>query len=107
MNRIFHVVTDKKPLFYGWIVAGACLIIATFIYGSLFTFGVFLVPFQENFGWTAAGVSGAYSLGLLNYTIFGMLSGWSVDRYSPGKTVNAGAVFIALGLLSGIVSGRG
>ncbi|MBN1849600.1 MAG: MFS transporter [Deltaproteobacteria bacterium] len=94
------MVTVKKPLFYGWIVAGACFTIATLIFGSLFTFGVFLVPFQKNFGWTTAGVSGAYSLGLLNYTVFGMLSGWGVDRYGPRKTVIAGAVFIALGLVS-------
>jgi len=99
-NNSFHSVKgiEEKP-FYGWVVVIASFFVASMAYGGAYSFGVFLKPLRENFGWTSATTSGAFSLLLLSYSSLGILSGWGVDRFGPRITIGFGGLFIGLGLL--------
>ncbi len=99
MGNTSTVVKGNGRLFYGWIIVAACFFIATITFGAAFSFGVFLNPFRESFGWTSAAVSGAYSLCLLVYTSFGIVAGWGTDKYGPKKTAILGGLLLGLGLL--------
>jgi MFS family permease len=99
-NDSFHSVKgiEEKP-FYGWVVVIASFFVASMAYGGTYSFGVFLKPLREDFGWTTATTSGAFSLLLLSYSSLGILSGWGVDRFGPRMTIGFGGLFIGLGLL--------
>ncbi|MDA1095855.1 MAG: MFS transporter, partial [Chloroflexi bacterium] len=50
-------------IFYGWRIIAVGVLLAAFSSGSAFyAFGLFIVPFNEDFGWTRGNVSGAISL---------------------------------------------
>ena len=62
------VPTGKLPLvkqrpkpFYSYIVVSSFLIM-TLTYGAMYTFSVFFEPLLDEFGWTRAMTSGAFSL---------------------------------------------
>ena len=96
-NDSFHSVKgiEEKP-FYGWVVVIASFFVASMAYGGTYSFGVFLKPLREDFGWTTATTSGAFSLLLLSYSSLGILSGWGVDMFGPRMTIGFGGLFIGL-----------
>jgi MFS family permease len=93
--------TTKKSggIFYGWIIVATCFFVATITYGAGYSFGVFLIPLRESFGWTSAAISGAYSLCMFLYAGFGIFAGWGVDKYGPKMTTMIGGLLLGLGLL--------
>jgi hypothetical protein len=56
---------DGKPrrFFYGWVVVGVSGLVFAVVRGINDSFGVFLVAFVEEFGWSRAAVAGAFSFG--------------------------------------------
>ena len=93
----------RKPLSQ-WITVGACFFVVAITYGAGFSFGVFLNPLKESLGATLAAVSGAYSITLWVFSIFGVVAGWAVDNYGPRITIMVGAFFLGSGfLLTGFI----
>ena len=57
---------DSKPrLFYGYIVVAAAVSIMMLAFGANRTFGVFLEPMLDEFGWARAGISAAFTLNVI------------------------------------------
>jgi MFS family permease len=86
-----------QPMFYGWLVLAAASLIMFMGTGTMFSFGVFLKPIQQEFGWPRAAVSATFAinwlvLGLSSF-IFGALS----DR-STRLVVLIGSLAFGLGL---------
>ena len=54
--------TTKPGFFYGYIVVALAFLITVILGGTLYTFGVFFKPLSDEFGWTRAATSGAFSL---------------------------------------------
>jgi hypothetical protein len=56
---------DSQPrrVFYGWVVVGVSGLVFAVVRGINDSFGVFLVAFVEEFGWSRAAVAGAFSFG--------------------------------------------
>ena len=55
----------KKPIYYGWYVCAATLFIGFVVIGARNSFGVFVVPMSEEFGWNRFTISAAAALGIL------------------------------------------
>ncbi len=91
--------TKVRGIDYGWIIVGACFLITTIAFGAGFSFGVFLNPFRESFGWTSRTISVAYSIQLLTYTGMATFTGLSVDRYGPRVTTMIGGFVFGTSLL--------
>jgi MFS family permease len=73
----------RDRIYYGYIViVGATLVMIT-AWGTTRTFGVFLEPMLREFGWTRAGVSGAFTLAMVGMGIFGAVGGRITDRWGP------------------------
>ena len=77
------IARTKDKLFYGWVIVITCFIIATVIYGINYSFGVFLKPLESEFSLTRGAISGVFSVYMLFGCVFGILGGWSLDRYGP------------------------
>lgn len=93
--------TENK-IFYGWwivFVAGIGLFMG---YGPIisFTFGVFLKPLTEEFGWSRGQISLAFSLSLLVMSFVFPFVGRLVDRFGARKVIVPSVLFFGIGLMS-------
>ncbi|MCC5794853.1 MAG: MFS transporter [Chromatiales bacterium] len=87
-----------KNLFYGWYIALACGVglacgIATVL---LYTFGIFVIPLQESFGWSQSEIFLALFLSTLTITIIAPFIGIIVDRIGARRVILVSLVLVAL-----------
>ena len=88
----------KSPkLFYGWFVVGACFGVILIQGAAMWTFGVFLKPLANEFGWSRALVSSGYTAFLIGYVVSVVTSGSLADRYSPRPILLVSALLAGLG----------
>jgi MFS family permease len=88
----------KNPtLFYGWFVVGACLAVILIQGAAMWTFGVFLKPLVNEFGWSRALVSSGYTAFLIGYVVSVITTGRLADRYSPRPILLVSALLAGLG----------
>ncbi len=99
LSSNFAAMKRGKDFSYGWVIVATCFTIAAISFGAVYSFGVFLTPLRESFGWTSAAISGAYALAMFTYTAFGVFAGWGVDKYGPKITAMLGGFFLGLGLI--------
>jgi MFS family permease len=92
-------IGKKRNIFYGYIVVAAALLITTISHGAQYTFGIFFKPLLEQFGWTKAATSAAFSLYLVLYGLLGIFVGRLNDRFGPRLVVTICAFFLGLGYI--------
>ncbi|MFC2012722.1 MFS transporter [Chloroflexota bacterium] len=91
---------NKKPiLFYGYIILAAAFCIRTTAWGANRTFGVFLEPMLNEFGWTRAGISGPYTLAMILTGVTGIVAGRLTDRFGPSIVVVGCGLLLGLGYI--------
>ena len=86
--------------FYGWVVVGAAFSVLFMAYGAQFSFGVFFSALLEEFGWSRAALSGAFSLYAFGYAGFAVVSGWLTDRWGPRAVIATGGIFLGAGWIA-------
>ena len=80
-------VTKKSPIFYGWYIVAALIFIAFVSVGARQSFGVFVIPMSEEFGWNRAMISLAASLGSLLNGVTQPILGGMFDRLGGRKVI--------------------
>ena len=84
-----------------WGIVGALAVTETASYGILYyAFAAFLVPMQRDLGFSAAQLTGAFSLALLVAAGAGILVGRHLDRHAPRAVMTGGSVAGALLVLA-------
>lgn len=86
--------------FYGWVVVGAAFSVLFMAYGAQFSFGVFFSALLEEFGWSRAALSGAFSLYAFGYSGFAVVSGRLTDRWGPRAVIATGGLFLGAGWIA-------
>jgi predicted MFS family arabinose efflux permease len=77
----------------GWGIVGALSVTETVSWGILYyAFAVFLIPMQDDLGFSTAELTGAYSLALLVSAVAGIAVGRYLDRHSPRGLMTAGSI---------------
>ncbi len=84
--------------FYGWVIVAACFCLTMTLGETFWTFGVFLKPLQQEFGWSRAMVSSIFTAFLIGYAVSVIASGRLVDRYNPKPVLMASGLLIVAGL---------
>ena len=92
----------KKPLYFGWYVCAATLFIGFVSVGARNSFGVFVIPMSEEFGWSRLTVSIAAALGVLVNGIIQPFMGQLFDRTGGRKVILTG--LLALGISTVLLS---
>jgi MFS family permease len=90
---------NKNKFFYGYVVAAAALLIVIIAHGAQYTFGIFFTPLLNEFGWTSAATSGAFSLYLVLWGFMGIFMGRLNDRFGPRIVMTVCGFFLGLGYL--------
>jgi MFS family permease len=86
-------VLPQRGFYYGWAIAMTLAVTETASWGVLYyAFAVFLVPMQEELGWSRPAVTGAYSLGLLVSGLAAPLVGRWLDRHGPRGLMTIGSI---------------
>lgn len=93
---------QRNKIFYGWWVVLAAGIGLFLHYGPIIvlTFGVFFKPLSQEFGWSRAELSLAFSLSTLALSVAQPLSGLLVDRFGARTVIVPAVVLFGLGVLS-------
>ena len=86
----------SEPFFYGWFIVGILFFISILDGGFSYIFAAFLKPLAQDFGWTRAETSGAFSLYLLAAGLVLPLWGWLADSRSVRL------VFLLSALIDGV-----
>ena len=91
-----------EKIFYGWWVVLVAGIGASMSYGPIiaFTFGVFIKPLSEEFGWSRADISLGFSLSLLMLSGTAPVIGQLVDRFGARKVIIPSVFLFGSGVAS-------
>lgn len=89
----------RAPIFYGWWMVAACLVIAILSWGlGIFGAGVSLHAIAQTRGWSIGSVSSAITVSGLVSAVASLFVGTAIDRYGPRPVMALGAVVMAAGL---------
>ena len=100
------VVHLKKYSFhYAWVILGASCMLNIVSRADSASFGVFIDPLVEQFGWKRGDISFAYSLAFIVGLPAVMIMGWLGDRYGArilmlGASILIGAGTVLLGTIT-------
>lgn len=93
-------LTARPPLYYGWYVVAVAFLIAFVTVGTRSTFGVFVIPLGEEFGWSRGTISLAAALGALVAGVTQPLMGNLFDRLGGRQVILASLVIVGLATVS-------
>ena len=89
----------RSKIFYGWFVVAGSALVVFGVGGSEFSFGVFLKPMTEEFGWSRATLSLAFGTTFVLSGLLWPVAGYLADRFSPKTAALSGTVLMAAMLL--------
>ena len=79
--------TTKNPIYFGWYVCAASIFIGFVAIGARNSFGVFVVPMSDEFGWNRFTISLAAALGVLVSGLVQPFMGQVFDRTGGRKLI--------------------
>ena len=100
INTPDHLRKNKSQLYRSGIIVGSAFLIMGLSYGLYGTFGVFLNPLLDEFNWTSAVTSGAYSVSQMVFGLMGIIVGALTDRFGPRLVMTICGLFLGLGYIS-------
>lgn len=87
----------SRRLHYAWIVAGVTFFILLIGAGIRSAPGVFMVPVEEEFGWSRSAISFALSINLLLYGLVGPFAAAVMDRFGIRRVTLIALFLLVLG----------
>jgi len=79
-------------MFWGWYVIAGAFLILSINYGARYSFGVFVKPLSDEYGWSRSVISLAASINMFVYSTCAIVLGRIVDRISPRWIITFGAL---------------
>lgn len=89
-------LTGRRKIFYGWwLLAGSVVAMALGSGVSFWSFGLYIHPLEEEFGWSRTEVSLGFSVSLLVAGLSGPIVGRWIDARGPRFAIVVGATLTA------------
>lgn len=85
-----------RGVHYGWVVASVTFLTMLVMAGAVGAPGVFIVPLQREYGWSAADISGALAIRFALFGLMGPFAAAMMNRYGVRRIM-----LIALGIVTG------
>ena len=84
---------EKHRRYYGWNIVAVLALSETISYGVLYySYSVYIVPLEAEFGWTRAQITGAFSLGLFAWAALTIPVGFWLDKYGARGLMTVGSI---------------
>ncbi len=94
------VLPKKHKFFYGYYILAVTFICLTIMSGcNVYSFGLFLKPLQETFGWNRADIMWASTISTMMSALSSILIGRILNRYGSKRIIVAGALITTLSLV--------
>jgi MFS family permease len=94
-----HQPDTVQKFNYGYFMVSVTFVIMLLSWGLYVVFGVFFDQLLEQFHWTRAMISGAYSLSSIMSGVLSVAMGWLTDRFGPRLVVTFSGFCLGLGYL--------
>ena len=94
--RLPHIPWRISP---GWVIVIGVALVLFGTAGSRFSFGVFLTPLTDDFGWSRGSLSGALAVAGLATGLMRPFAGALADRFDPVRVALSGVLLGGLALL--------
>ncbi len=87
MSTLQQTAVVPKSIFFGWWLVAATFVCFAFSASTIcfVTFGVFVVPLENEFGWTRAEITFASTLASLSSAVIALIAGALLDRFGPRR----------------------
>ncbi|MGP9811432.1 MFS transporter [Rhodopseudomonas sp. NSM] len=92
----------RRDIHYGWVMVGVTFLTALVSAGAVGAPGVFILPLQQEFGWTTAEISSALSIRFLLFGLMAPFAAALMNRYGLRNVALAGQVIIAASLIGSV-----
>ncbi len=89
-----------RRIHYGWVIAAVTFLVLLAAAGFRSTVGVFVVPLEDEFGWSRAEVSLAIAINLVFYGLAAPFAAAFMERLGVRKLMVAGLVSVGGGSAS-------
>ncbi len=95
------MLVHRTPFFYGWVVLGSIMLSGSLLTGiTTWGISIFIVPMEEELGWSRTLLYGALFMGAAVSFIFGPLIGpWGDTKHGPRLLYLTGAVLCGSGVM--------
>jgi sugar phosphate permease len=90
----------SQKFFYGWVVVAITAVTLFVSAGVRSAPGVFILPLEQEMGWSRSAISFAVSIGLIVLGIAAPLSGWLMDRFGPKRITLVGLLLVVAAMVS-------
>src|SRR5436189_5443812 len=100
-NRLAAVLA-RRNVHYAWVMVGVTFFAALVSAGTVGAPGVFIVPLQQEFGWTTAEISSALSI---RFILFGLMAPFAaalLNRYGLRNMTLPAQLIVISGLLASL-----
>jgi MFS family permease len=87
----------ESGIFYGYFIVAAAIIIISAMWAIYYSFGVFFKPVLNEFGWTRAMTSGAFSLASIISGLLAIAMGGVTDKFGPRMVMTLCGLFLGTG----------
>jgi sugar phosphate permease len=92
----------RRNIHYGWVMVGVTFFTALITAGTVGAPGVFIVPLQREFGWSAAEISSALSI---RFILFGLMAPFAaalMNRFGLRNVALSALLIVASALLASL-----
>src|SRR3979490_1872913 len=92
----------RRNIHYGWAMVGVTFLTALISAGTVGAPGVFIVPLQNEFGWTTAGISSALSI---RFILFGLMAPFAaalLNRHGLRNVTLSALLIVASALVASL-----
>ncbi|MGX9431512.1 MULTISPECIES: MFS transporter [Bradyrhizobium] len=92
----------RRSVHYGWVMVGVTFLAALIAAGTVGAPGVFIVPLQQEFGWSTAEISSALSI---RFILFGLMAPFAaalMNRYGLRNVTLVAQLIVVSGLLASL-----
>ena len=90
---------SENRVFHGYLVVAASFVIMVVIWAAYYSFGIFFKPLINEFGWTSAATSGAFSLSAIISGMLAITMGKLTDKFGPRLVMRICTVLLVIGFL--------
>ena len=103
MNAAVPTDAPLQPkLHYGWVVAGATFLSGLIMAGAVGAPGIFIIPLQQEFGWTTSDISAALAVRFFLFGIMAPFAAALMNKYGLRRIVLIAQAIVACSLIASL-----